>query len=126
VRLLLDTHALIWALSAPKNLPDAVARRLSDPSTVVFASAASTWEIAIKAALGKIDADLDEIIGGIRETGFTPLSITVEHTRRLSELPHHHRDPFDRILVAQALEDGLTVVTHDAILRSYPAPILWS
>lgn len=125
MRLLLDTHALIWALSSPRRLPARVVERLEDPSTVVYASAANTWEIAIKAALGKIEADLDELAKAVRDTGFTELAVTMMHTLRLRELPAHHRDPFDRILVAQALEEGLTLVTHDPVLAGYPAPILW-
>ena len=125
MRLLLDTHALIWALSEPRRIPKYATERLEDPDTVVYASAASTWEIAIKATLGKIEVDLDELQREVRNTGFTELSISVEHALRLRELPAHHRDPFDRILVAQALEEGLTLVTHDSVLRRYPAPILW-
>jgi PIN domain nuclease of toxin-antitoxin system len=124
--LLLDTHALIWALSAPDKLPKKVSHRLSNPSTLVYASAACTWEIAIKSALGKLDADLDEIIEGVQETGFARLSISMDHTRRLCELPAHHRDPFDRIIVAQAMEEGLTVVTHDPMIGRYPVSVLWN
>lgn len=126
MRLLLDTHVLIWSLSSPGRLPRRLVRRLEDPATVVFASAASTWEIAIKAALGKIDASPDEVAAGIRETGFTELSVSVAHTCRLADLPNHHRDPFDRMLVAQALEEGLTLVTSDRALHSYPIPMLWA
>lgn len=126
MRVLLDTHALIWALSAPRRLPRRVIRRLEDPATAVFASAASTWEIAIKAALGKLHADLDEVSVGIRDTGFSELAISVAHTRRLAELPPLHRDPFDRILIAQALEEGLTLVTHDPAIRAYAVPSLWA
>lgn len=125
MRILLDTHALIWALSSPRTLTAKARAGIRDPDNVVFASAASTWEIAIKAALGKIDADLDEVSSGIEETGFRPLPISIAHTRRVRELPDLHRDPFDRILVAQAMEEGLTIVTNDPILPGYPAPILW-
>lgn len=125
MRLLLDTHALVWALSSPRRLPARARKGIEDPENVVFASAASTWEIAIKAALGKIDADLDEVTTGIEAAGLRTLPISVAHTRRLRELPPLHRDPFDRILVAQALEEGLTIVTHDPVLPGYPAPTLW-
>lgn len=125
MRLLLDTHALVWALSAPRRLSARVRARIQDPDNVVFASAASTWEIAIKSALGKIDADLDEVSAGIEEADFQALPISIAHTRRVRELPARHRDPFDRILVAQALEEGLTIVTHDPVLVGYPAPTLW-
>lgn len=125
MKLLLDTHALIWALAAPRRLPERVVERLADADTAVYASAANTWEIAIKAMLGKIELDLDELAEEIRNVGFTELPVSVAHTLRLRELPAHHRDPFDRILVAQSLEEGLTLVTHDSQLRNYPAPILW-
>lgn len=125
MKLLLDTHVLIWALSAPDQLPHHVTECLEDPDTTVYTSAANTWEIAFKAALGKIEADLDEITRAIPHTGFTELPVSIAHTARLHQLPHHHRDPFDRLLVAQGLDEGLTLVSHDARLRDYPAPVLW-
>ena len=110
---MLDTHALLWALAQPRRLPGRIAATLRDPGNAVHLSAASTWEIAIKAALGKIKADVDAITRAAREAGFDELPISVAHTVRLPALPSHHRDPFDRLLVAQALEEGLTIVTHD-------------
>jgi len=126
VNLLLDTHALIWALSAPKRLPGSVARAVADPDNSVHISAFSTWEIAIKSALGKIKADLDEIAAGARETGFVELPVRIRDTIRLRSLPAHHRDPFDRMLIAQALEHGFTLVTRDPAFRPYPIATLWS
>jgi len=123
--LLLDTHALIWALAQPRHLPVSAATAIRDSANSVAVSAASTWEIAIKAALGKIAADLEEIVRAVRTLGFGELAVTVAHTTRLRQLPPHHRDPFDRILVAQALEDGFTIVTHDRAFAAYAAPILW-
>lgn len=123
--LLLDTHALVWALSAPRRLPARVAAIIRDPSTDVYVSAASTWEIAIKSALGKIDADLAAIVGAARAAGFDELPITIAHTERLRALPAHHRDPFDRLLVAQALEERLTIVSHDRVIAAYPVTRLW-
>jgi PIN domain nuclease of toxin-antitoxin system len=125
MRLLLDTHALLWALSDPKKLGKRAAAALRAPETDVYASAASTWEIAIKAGLGKITVDLDVLRQGIREAEFAELDVTIARTARLRELPAARRDPFDRILVAQALEEGLTVVTHDPRFADYPAPTLW-
>jgi PIN domain nuclease of toxin-antitoxin system len=124
-RVLLDTHALIWALSAPRRLPARVATLLADPETDVHLSAVSTWEIAIKAALGKIHAELPAIARAAREAQFDELPISVRHTLRVLSLPNIHRDPFDRLLVAQALEEDLTLVTHDPVVARYPAPILW-
>jgi PIN domain nuclease of toxin-antitoxin system len=125
VRLLLDTHALVWALSSPRRLAARAREGIQDPANSVFASAASTWEIAIKAALGKIDVDLDEVATGIEAAGLTPLPVSIPHTRRLRDLPSLHRDPFDRMLVAQAIEEGLTIVTNDPVLHGYPASTLW-
>jgi len=96
-----------------------------DPRNAVYVSAASTWEIAIKAALGKIRTNLPALAAAVHATGFDELAVSIPHTLRLQALPPHHRDPFDRILVAQALEEGLTIVTHDPAFASYPAPTLW-
>ena len=125
LRLLLDTHALVWALAAPARLPARVVESLRDPRTDVHVSAVSTWEIVIKAALGKIDAELESIVRAAREADFEELPISIAHTQRVSALPPHHRDPFDRLLIAQALEERLTVVTHDRVLGAYQVPILW-
>jgi PIN domain nuclease of toxin-antitoxin system len=122
---LLDTHALIWALSNPRRLPARVVKLLTDPETDVHLSAVSTWEIAIKAALGKIDVELPAVVRAAREAQFDDLPVTVRHTVRLLSLPNVHRDPFDRLLVAQALEEDMTLVTHDPALSRYSAPVLW-
>jgi len=125
VRLLLDTHALLWALAAPARLPKAVADAIRDPTNVVSVSAASVWEVAIKAALGKITADVDEIAQSSTDAGFDELPVTLLHARRVRSLPAHHRDPFDRMLVAQALEEGLTIVTRDSAFAAYQSPTWW-
>jgi PIN domain nuclease of toxin-antitoxin system len=125
VRLLLDTHALLWALASPARLPGPVVEALRDPANAVHASAASVWEISIKAALGKITADVDEIVASIAETGFDELPVTMTHARRVRSLSLHHRDPFDRMLVAQALEEGLIVVTRDPAFDPYRVPTKW-
>lgn len=124
-RLLLDTHALIWALSAPRRLPAPVAKVIRDPETDVYVSAASTWEIAIKSVFGKIDADLAAIVSAARAADFDELAITIAHTERVRALPVLHRDPFDRLLVAQALEERLTIVTHDRLVAAYAVARLW-
>lgn len=123
--MLLDTHALIWALAQPRRLPDRVVADIRDPGNSVHLSAASTWEIAIKAAIGKITADVAAIAREARAAGFDELPISIAHTMRVRGLPSHHRDPFDRLLVAQALEEGLTIVTHDPAFGAYPVPTLW-
>jgi PIN domain nuclease of toxin-antitoxin system len=125
VRLLLDTHALLWALSAPTRLPSGTASAIRDPSNAVYVSAASAWEIAIKAGLGKVNADLDEIARSVAEVGFEELNVAFAHARRVRALPLRHRDPFDRMLIAQALEEGLTVVTRDTAFAGYGVPTAW-
>ncbi|MGH2785548.1 MAG: type II toxin-antitoxin system VapC family toxin [Actinomycetota bacterium] len=125
LRLLLDTHALIWALATPGKLPKELRTELAGGEHEVFASAASTWEIAIKSAIGKIDADLDEIIEASAATGFEELPIRRIHTARVGDLPSFHQDPFDRLLIAQALEEGLTLVTRDPVFGDYRVPTLW-
>lgn len=124
-RLLLDTHVLIWALTAPRRLPARVAAAIRDPERDVYVSAASTWEIAIKSALGKITADIDTVVGAARDAGFDELPISIAHTVRLRALPPLHRDPFDRLLVAQALDEHLTIVSHDRLISAYPVSRLW-
>jgi PIN domain nuclease of toxin-antitoxin system len=125
-RLLLDTHALIWALSNPRRLPAHVAASIRDAETDVYVSAASTWEIAIKAALRKIDANVADVVRAMRAVSFDELPVTIAHTVRLGTLPNHHRDPFDRLLVAQAVEERLTIVTHDPLIARYDVPRLWA
>ena len=125
MRLLLDTHALLWALATPARLPARTASAIRDPANAVFVSAASVWEIAIKAALGKLTADLDEVARTSIEVGFEELPVTLAHARRVRELPARHRDPFDRMLVAQALEEGLTIATRDVVIKEYGVPTHW-
>lgn len=125
MRLLLDTHALLWALASPAKLPAPTARAIRDPANAVFVSAASAWEIAIKSALGKLSADLDEIVRTSIEVGFEELAVTLAHAGRMRALPARHRDPFDRMLVAQAIEEGLTIVTRDAAVAEYGVATLW-
>ncbi len=124
-RLLLDTHALIWALGGSRRLPTRAARAIRDPENDVYMSAEGTWEIAIKVTIGKIDADVTAVVAAARDADFEELPITVAHTVRLGALPQHHRDPFHRLLVAQALVERLTIVTHDSQIARYPAPMLW-
>jgi PIN domain nuclease of toxin-antitoxin system len=117
VRVLLDTHLLLWALSQPSKL-SAAARKQIDASEV-YASAASIWEIGIKSALGKLAANPRDILAGIEPAGFSLLSITGEHAAKVVELPPLHKDPFDRLLVAQSLVEPMLLLTNDAALRDY-------
>jgi PIN domain nuclease of toxin-antitoxin system len=122
VSLLLDTHAFLWWV-AGAPLDPAAAARIADPEALVAVSAASAWEIAIKRAIDKLRFDGD-VATEIRDNGFEALDMTVRHGVRAGELPPHHRDPFDRMLVAQAQAEGLTLVTRDHRLDDYDVPIL--
>lgn len=117
MRLLLDTHVLLWALSTPEKLPARFRRELD--TAQVFVSAASIWEVAIKAGLGKLDADPREVLDAVQPSGFELLDVTGTHAARVATLPSIHRDPFDRMLVAQALVEPLILVTRDEALTAY-------
>ena len=124
MRLLLDTHALIYALARPDALSDAMQTLLVDAEHEVYFSPASIWEIEIKAAAGKLERPSADVAVEARAQGFTELVITSEHAVRAARLPLHHRDPFDRMLVAQAQERGLTLVTDDGLVATYDVPVL--
>ncbi|MEJ1966200.1 MAG: type II toxin-antitoxin system VapC family toxin [Gammaproteobacteria bacterium] len=117
MRVLLDTHLLLWALGSPLKL-SAETRKLVDTSEV-FVSAASIWEISIKSAIGKLKADPQKILAAIEPTGLSILAITGEHAARVARLPSLHKDPFDRLLVAQALSEPMILLTNDQALAGY-------
>jgi PIN domain nuclease of toxin-antitoxin system len=123
VNLLLDTHVLLWALASPDRLGGEPRRQLENPANTVFVSAVSAWEIEIKRGLGKLraPADLEDEVRAIR---FTELPLRFRHVEALARLPDLHRDPFDRMLVAQAQVDDLTLVTRDRRLLAYPVRTL--
>ena len=118
VELLLDTHALLWWLADDPQLSADARTAIADPDSVVAVSAASAWEIAIKSAAGKLRAPA-ELEQQLQRERFVPLPIRLPHALRAGALPPHHADPFDRMLVAQAELEGLTLVTRDPALRSY-------
>jgi PIN domain nuclease of toxin-antitoxin system len=123
VRLLLDTHALIWFTGDPDVLRPEARDAIVGADTVVV-SAASIWEISTKAALGKLTPPVDDIAGELAEWGFELLSITAQHAWAIGSLPPHHRDPFDRMLVTQAQLEGLTIVTRDSQIARYQVAVL--
>lgn len=125
MRLLLDTHVLVWALSDPAQLPAALRAAVEAPANVVYVSAASVWEIAIKAALGKIEFPADDFSGAIAESGFLELPVTIVHASAVRGLPQHHRDPFDRMLAVQSSLEKLTLVSKDPVFTLYGIKTIW-
>lgn len=122
-RLLLDTHALVWWSSDVPQLNSLAHDEIADPRNEVFVSAITGWEIAVKRAQGRISAP-DNLGTVIEDRGFTHLPLTFRHAEQAGSLPMHHRDPFDRFLVAQAQIEGLVLVTRDARIRLYDVPTL--
>jgi PIN domain nuclease of toxin-antitoxin system len=116
-RILLDTHLLLWAVAEPRKLPPAARSRIDGAE--VFVSAASIWEVSIKAALGKLAADPAELLAELEPAGFTLLPVTGEHAAAVARLPAVHPDPFDRMLVAQAKTEPLVLLTNDTVLAGY-------
>ncbi len=122
MRLLLDTHVLLWWL-ADEGLTPQSRDAIADPENLVMVSAASAWEISIKKALGKLSAP-DDLEQQVDESGFAALPISIVHGLAAGRLPRHHDDPFDRMLIAQALEEGLTLVTHDKRFTDYDVALM--
>lgn len=123
-RLLLDTHCFLWWKTDDVRLAEAARQAIVD-ADLVFVSAASAWEVAIKARLGRIELDAD-FASGVTDSGFEGLLVRFEHAEETRALPDHHRDPFDRMLIAQARVEGLTLVTHDRQLEPYAVDLLWT
>lgn len=123
-RLLIDTHALLWWLSADSALSATAAATIADPLNEPLVSTASLWEIAIKRSVGKLNAP-DELPDTVTRGGFAWLPVEAEHAWAVRTLPRHHRDPFDRLLVAQSLVEGLPVVTADARFAPYGVETRW-
>ncbi len=128
MKLLLDTHAFIWWDENPSKLGTASQLACSDPNNDLMLSTASVWEIQLKRMVGKLT--LAKPLGQLleeqtRQNGLEITPVGVEHILRLETLPFHHRDPFDRILIAQAQTEGWTLVSHDSAFQAYGLPILW-
>ena len=118
MRYLLDTQVYLWFIGDSSRLSKK-ARSSIGSADQVFVSAASVWEAAIKRAIGKLAAEPGDLVAGIRGSGFIELPVTAPHAARVATLPHLHRDPFDRLLLAQAIDEPLHLLTADAALRQY-------
>ena len=128
MRLLLDTHALLWWLDGDRSLTRRARTAITDQDNVIFVSAASAWEITTKSRLGKLpgaDAVAADVVGSVAAQGFSSLHITMRHAQRAGRLPSTHRDPFDRMLIAQAQLDDLTLVSNDTAFDGYGVSRLW-
>jgi PIN domain nuclease of toxin-antitoxin system len=127
-RLLLDTHAFLWWVSDAPELSNTAREAISDTGNECFLSIASCWEMAIKSSIGKLrlSKPIERFVNDlITENGFRLLSIDLRHTAKVASLPFHHRDPFDRLLLAQAITEKLTIVTADNQFSSYGVKLLW-
>ena len=124
MNLLLDTHAFLWAIDNNPQLSQKARDAIINGNNVVFVSAATAWEISIKKAIGKLRLPNGNYLEELKVHRFTPLDITTEHALAVENLPPHHKDPFDRILVAQAQLENLTLVTRDPRIKAYTVPII--
>ena len=126
MNLLLDTHLLLWAAARSRRVPSEARRLIVDESNEVFYSAASIWEVAIKSGLSTkaLKVDLPALREALPRMGLRELPVTSEHAARVASLPPVHRDPFDRLLVAQSLVEPLTLLTNDSVLRAYGSTVL--
>lgn len=125
MKLLLDTQLLLWAVGQPERLSEPTRKLLDDPRNELLFSAASLWEIAIKSSLGREDFRVDPRLlrRGLLDNGYTELPVTSQHAVSIDGLPPLHKDPFDRLLLAQALTEGITLLTGDTRLARYPGPV---
>ena len=124
MRLLLDTHVLLWWLADDRRLKGPERRAIADAETLVYVSAATVWEIAIKKGLGRLDVDTEVLQRELESGAMIELPVRWRHAKSTGALPRHHEDPFDRLLVAQAQAEGLVLVSYDAAFRDYDVAVL--
>lgn len=128
MRLLLDTHAFLWWLDGDRRLSVAARKKIADESNVILISAASAWEITTKARLGKLPGALDvaaDVAAAVASQGFAALEISIIHAQRAGRLPGDHRDPFDRMLVAQAQLEDVPIVSNERVFDAYGVNRIW-
>ena len=125
MKLLLDTHLLLWAAGHPARLSAPATKLIDSPSNELLFSAASIWEVAIKRGLGRSDFQVDPRLlrRGLLDNGYSELPVLSDHVVALDSLPTIHKDPFDRLLVAQATVEGITLLTADSVVAQYPGPV---
>ena len=125
MKLLLDTHLLLWAAGQPKRLSPAALKLIDSPANELFFSAASIWEVAIKRRLGRSDFQADPRLlrRGLLDNGYSEVPILSDHVVAIDSLPLLHKDPFDRLLVAQASVEGISLLTTDSVMAQYPGPV---
>ena len=128
MRYLLDTHILLWAIRNEPELKKEVKEAIVNPANQIFVSVVSEWEVAIKSNIGKLKLkpDFAAFAKLVDELGVVRISVEREHLELYEKLPLHHRDPFDRMLIAQAKAEGLTIITHDKNFKGYRAKVLWN
>lgn len=124
MNLLLDTHAFLWAIDNHPNLSPKAREAIIDGNNIVFVSAASAWEITLKKAIGKLKLPKGDYLEELAAHRFTPLNITTQHALAVEHLPPHHKDPFDRMLIAQAQVERLTVISRDEQMNAYGVPVI--
>lgn len=125
MKFLLDTHLLLWAAGQPERLPKPARKLIENPDNELYFSAASIWEIAIKSSLGREDfkADSRLVRRGLIDNGYREISISSEHAAGVQALPPVHKDPFDRLLIAQSISEGMPLLTVDPVLSQYPGMV---
>lgn len=125
MKLLLDTHVLLWAAAFPERLSGEALELLDDPANELLFSAASLWEVAIKSALGRPDFSVDARLlrRGLLDNSYLELPVASEHAVAIDGLPPIHKDPFDRLLIAQSIVEGITLLTSDDLVAQYPGPV---
>ena len=124
MKLLLDTHALLWWLSDDAKLGAKARALIEDPANEIVVSVVSLWEIVVKKRIGKLDADIEQIADAVQADGFFVISVGTDHLRVLEGLPILHRDPFDHLLIAQAITEGATFMSEDHQIPAYPVNVI--
>ena len=125
MKYLLDTHALIWYFDEESKLSDKLKELILNPKNTICVSISSVWEMAIKISIGKMDKCLEELLIGVERAGFSFLPVEVEYIRKLLALPFIHRDPFDRLIIATAVTEDMTIITADENVKKYDISWIW-